>query len=77
MSEDFDLIESTFETLNIALQDIGDLRHRQFDKSNFLRRLTDILIAMVDFCSFSGRVFSEYSRKSGSYTHCWLPVPEG
>ncbi|RAH81654.1 hypothetical protein BO86DRAFT_96267 [Aspergillus japonicus CBS 114.51] len=63
MSEDFDLIESTFETLNIALQDIGDLRHRQFDKSNFLRRLTDILIAMVDFCSFSGRVFSEYSRK--------------
>ncbi|PYI02494.1 hypothetical protein BO78DRAFT_463945 [Aspergillus sclerotiicarbonarius CBS 121057] len=63
ITEDFNLIESTFETLHIALQDIGDLKGRLLDKSNFLHRLTDIFIAMVDFCTFSGRVFTESSRK--------------
>lgn len=72
MTDDFDLIESTFDTLNIALQDIGDLEHRRFDQSNFLRRLTDIFIAMVDFCVFSGKVFAKSSRKS-KYFH--IPVP--
>ncbi|KAJ5519269.1 Tetratricopeptide-like helical [Penicillium expansum] len=49
VSDDFDLIESTFETLDNALAEIGDLRRFNFksDSITFLERLTAIFIAMV------------------------------
>lgn len=64
MTEDFDLIEATFVELHNALLDIGDLKKREFRESNFLNRLLDIFIAMLDFCLFSGKIFTEYRRKS-------------
>ncbi|PLB46535.1 hypothetical protein P170DRAFT_477416 [Aspergillus steynii IBT 23096] len=65
VSADFDLIESTFETLNNALQDIGELQRfkLEFASPTFLERLTDIFVAMVKFCSMSGTVFSSTRRK--------------
>lgn len=63
MSEDFDLIESTFTELHNALLDIGDLKSRKFRESNFLNKLMDIFVAMLDFCLFSGKMFTEYRRK--------------
>ncbi|EED13718.1 SD08430p [Talaromyces stipitatus ATCC 10500] len=63
VSEDFDLIESTFVELHNALLDIGDLKARKFRESNFLNRLMDIFIAMLDFCLFSGKLFNEYRRR--------------
>lgn len=63
MTEDFDLIESTFVELHDALLDIGDLKKREFRESNFLNKLMDIFISMLDFCLFSGKMFVEYRRK--------------
>ncbi|QGA21108.1 hypothetical protein EYB26_008818 [Talaromyces marneffei] len=63
VTEDFDLIESTFVELHDALLDIGDLKKREFRESNFLNKLMDIFISMLDFCLFSGKMFVEYRRK--------------
>lgn len=72
MTEDFDLIESTFVELHNALLDIGDLKKREFRESNFLNRLLDIFIAMLDFCLFSGKLFTEYRRKRMYPFSHWL-----
>lgn len=65
VSDDFDLIESTFETLDNALGEIGDLRrfNFKFDSQAFLERLTAIFVSMVKLCSLSGKIFLS-SRKS-------------
>ncbi|KAJ5899483.1 Tetratricopeptide-like helical [Penicillium taxi] len=61
VSEDFDLIESTFETLDNALKDIRDLRKFKSDSITFLERLTAIFIAMPEL-NFAERWFKSLLR---------------
>lgn len=68
MTEDFDLVGRTFESIHKAMEDIEQLDARAQRKlpgqkeDTFARRLMAIFIALLDFCSFSAHVF-EVSRK--------------
>jgi len=64
MTEDFDLIEETFDSIHEAMKDIGLLEDRNAEQDHFMNRLMDIFLGLFDFCQFSAKMFKDYSRKS-------------
>lgn len=66
MTEDFDLIEETFESINEALKDIGLLKYRHLKEDHFTSRLMAIFTSLFDFSIFSAKMFKKYSRRSMS-----------
>ncbi|OQV10292.1 hypothetical protein CLAIMM_14312 [Cladophialophora immunda] len=63
MTDDFDLIEETFESIHEAIKDIGLLKDRHTQQDHFTNRLMDIFLKLFEFCQFSTKMFREYSRK--------------
>ena len=65
MSEDFNLIEKTFKDIHEAIQDIGllDNRAKSEKEDHFVHRLTDIFIALFEFCYFSAKMFESSRRR--------------
>lgn len=65
MSEDFNLIEKTFNDIHEAIKDIGllDRRARNEKEDHFIHRLIDIFISLFDFCYFSAKMFESSRRR--------------
>ncbi|EXJ75437.1 uncharacterized protein A1O5_02133 [Cladophialophora psammophila CBS 110553] len=63
MTEDFDLIEETFDSIHQAIKDIGLLKDRHTQQDHFTSRLMDIFLKLFEFCQYSTKMFKEYSRK--------------
>lgn len=67
MSEDFNLISSTFGDIYQAIKDIGLLQDRVKVEAgvedHFVDRLTDIFVSLFDFCSFGTKMFETSRRR--------------
>jgi hypothetical protein len=73
MTEDFDLIQQTFENIHQALADIGLLKNYRATEGHFAERLTNIFISLFEFCLFCTNLFKS-SRKRKSYIIAHYPV---